>query len=489
MSVDRLLFERILGLDDSWNRSAYANVDKWMTAVRRRGDRRSTKLSYLKWLSSFLRFVNLTPDEDAELGNRLTPPERREHLIRKINEGLTPDGLVLLSGKVLSEKLQAFCDKYNDIGKARTAHLALISLRSFFKHNDFAKLELEDYNWRKNKGPEYVPTKEEVYRIADQCDARGRAIILCAFQNGLRNSAIRALCYGDVKEQLQAANVPVRIHVSLKMRQRIPQACKEDAEYFTFLAKEASQALVEYVEWRTNKLGRIENDAPLFLPYENFAQGRRKENHISEDSLQRMIKRAARRARIREWRHVRFHSLRKSFRSVLDAGYVDGGQMAEDDKEYLMGHRLPGAKEPYHNANVETLAQRYMRLNWAYFPKQAISVEELRKKQVLDMVKVLGFSEDKIKKVEEALAKYENTDEALEEIKKLNLNSDVEKDRKERARARASVTHNRKETRIVRGDDKLVKLLNNGWDLVKELSADKFVMQRNLDASMPHLNL
>jgi integrase len=479
MTGDRLLFERILGLDDSWNRSAYASVDKWITTLRRRGDRRSTKLAYLKWLSTFLRFVNLTADEDNELRSRLTSQERRESLIAKIRVGLTPDGLVQLSGKMISQKAQAFCDRYNEAGKVRTAHLALTYLRSFCKHNGLGKLELEDYNWRKNKGFEYVPNKEEVYRMADQSDARGRAIILCAFQSGLRNSALRALCYGDVKEHLQTAHVPVTIHVNLKMRQRIPQACKEDAEYYTFLGKEASQALMEYVEWRTKKLGEIEDDAPLFLPYESFSQGERKKNHLSEDSLQRMIKRAARRTKIKEWRYLRFHSLRKSFRSVLDAGYVDGGQMAEDDKEYLMGRGLPRAKEPYHNANVETLAQRYMKLDWTYLSKQAASVEQLRKKQVLDMTKVLGFSEDKIKKVEEALAKYENTDEALEEIKKLNLNSHME-DRK--GHVRPGTIHNRKEIRIVRGDDKLVRFLNDGWDIVKELSADKFVMQRNSES-------
>lgn len=346
------------------------------------------------------------------------------------------------------------------MGKARTAHLVLNYLRSFFNHNGVNELNLKDYNWRKSKGPEYVPTKEEVYRIADQCDARGRAIILSAFQSGLRNAALRALRYGDVREQLQTGNIPVRIHVNLRLRQKIPQACKEDAEYFTFLGKEDSEALIEYVEWRTKKQGKIDDDDPLFLPYEDFAQGIRQKGPLSEDSLQRIIKRAAKRARIEDWRYIRFQSLRKSFRSVLDAGYVDGGQMAEDDKEYLMGHTLSGSKEPYRNANVEILAQRYMRLNWAYFPKQAASVEELRKKQVLDMVKILGFSDDKIKKVEEALAKYEHTDEALEEIKKLSLDSHKEKDREER-RPR-NMYSNRKEIRMMRGGDKLVELSNDG---------------------------
>lgn len=481
MGAGGLLFERILRLDSDWSRSEYASVNRWIAAIRRRGDRESTKLSYLKWLSGLLRFLNLTGEEDAELGNRLTPPALREKLIAKIGGGLTPDGLVSLTGRVVSEKVQAFCDKHNEAGKARTAHLALGALRNFFKHNGIDKLELEDYNWRKGRRPEYVPNKEEVYRMADHSDARGRAIILCTFQSGLRNATLRALCYGDVREQLQAGQVPVAVHVSLRMREKVPEACKEDAEYYTFLGKEASEALTEYAEWRTKKLGKMEDYEPLFLPYESFDNGKSPENHLSEDSLQRMIKRAARRARIKDWRYVRFHGLRKSFRSVLDAGYVDGGQMAEDDKEYLMGHRLPGAKAPYHNANVETLAQRYMRLNWSRFQTQVASVEELRKKQVMDMVKVFGFSEDKIKKVEEALAKYDRTDDALDEIKKLNLESRGRDSSRRSERYAADGDGRRDRVKIVRGEQGLVKSLNEGWDLVRELSDEKFVLKRSFD--------
>jgi hypothetical protein len=55
-----------------------------------------------------------------------------------------------------------------------------------------------------------------------------------------------------------------------------------------------------------------------------------------------------------------------------------------------------------------------------FFPSRASS-EELRKKQILDMVRVLGFPEDKIKRVEEALAKHKTVDEAMGEIRRLSL--------------------------------------------------------------------
>jgi len=405
----RLLFEHILDLDNAWNTSIHDSVNTWIKAVKRRGNRYSTKLAYLKWLSYFLRFLNLTEDENNELGRRLTPPERKQELIAKTRKGLTPDELLLLPSDNVADKIQAFCDKYNETGKTRTAHLALNYLRSFFKHNGIEKLKVEDYNWRKNKKTEHVPTKEEVYKIAEHCDARGKAIILCAFQSGLRNSAIRALCHGDIKEQLDTGKVPIRIHVNSKFKERVPQACKENAEHYTFFGKEAAQALKDYIDWRVTKYGKINEDEPLFTPYETFSQPKPRKNTLSEDSLQRLTKRAAKRTRIKDWRNISFHSLHKSFRTVLDAGYVDGGQMAEDDKEYLMGHTHSRLKKLYHNTNADILEQRYMKLKWS--PTSQVT-KETKEEMIKTFAQSLGISEleVKIRKLREEQPELEETD-------------------------------------------------------------------------------
>lgn len=405
----RLLFEHILDLDNAWNTSIHDSVNTWIKAVKRRGNRYSTKLAYLKWLSYFLRFLNLTEDENNELGRRLTPPERKQELIAKTRKGLTPDELLLLPSDNVADKIQAFCDKYNETGKTRTAHLALNYLRSFFKHNGIEKLKVEDYNWRKNKKTEHVPTKEEVYKIAEHCDARGKAIILCAFQSGLRNSAIRALCHGDIKEQLDTGKVPIRIHVNSKFKERVPQACKENAEHYTFFGKEAAQALKDYIDWRVTKYGKINEDEPLFTPYETFSQPKPRKNTLSEDSLQRLTKRAAKRTRIKDWRNISFHSLHKSFRTVLDAGYVDGGQMAEDDKKYLMGHTHSRLKKLYHNTNADILEQRYMKLKWS--PTSQVT-KETKEEMIKTFAQSLGISEleVKIRKLREEQPELEETD-------------------------------------------------------------------------------
>lgn len=465
MSRTRYTFERIIDLDPSWDSSSYVSINNWIRALRRWSDSHSTKLAYFKWMALFLRFINLNSAEDKRLSHRGTPDNLKEEIAAKARGGLNPDQLITLPKAQISEKIQSFCDRYNEAGKARTAHMVLNCLRSFFKSNDISNLKLEDYQWRGNRKPEHAPTKDEVYRIADQCDARGRAMILCAFQSGLRNGTLRALRLKNIREDLECKKVPITIHVTRELKKVIPEACKEDVEYFTFLGKEAAEALGEYLTWRTKKYGDLADDDPLFAPYEAFSSGHGTERHLSEDSPERLIKRAARRARIREWQSVRFHSLRKSFKTVLDAGYANGGQLAELDKEFMMGHRLPSAKEPYHTANVSTLAERYMLLNWSREDKMT---EENKMEAVKAFAKTLGIQAIEIK-VAKIMKENPSTSEyeALGRILREQLGI-----------AKIDVNHKTDPKRVI-CEDELQKYLEGGWDLQTVLPSGKILIKRD----------
>ena len=69
----------------------------------------------------------------------------------------------------------------------------------------------------------------------------------------------------------------------------------------------------------------------------------------------------------------------------------------------------------YDHTKIEDLRNRYKQIE--FFTHRLGSVEDLRKKQVLDTIRLLGFDEGKIKKVEEALTKYKTVDDAMEEIR------------------------------------------------------------------------
>ncbi|MHA1753993.1 MAG: hypothetical protein ACTSYR_00520, partial [Candidatus Odinarchaeia archaeon] len=76
---------------------------------------------------------------------------------------------------------------------------------------------------RYRKVPEYIPTKEEVYRMADAAGSlRNRAITLVLWSSGLRVSTLCALNYGDVAEDLKRGEPPIMIPVYPEMKDRVP---------------------------------------------------------------------------------------------------------------------------------------------------------------------------------------------------------------------------------------------------------------------------
>ena len=431
-------FVEVLRLAPDWNSSSFSSVGKWIRAIRRRGDSRATKQSYFKCLATFVR-----------------------------ETGIDPDKLVSLSLEKAREAIQDFCDRYNNRGKPRTAHIYVNYLRSFMKHNGKKDLELEDYSWRRSKKPERVPTKDEVYRMAEVSDLRDRAIMLCAFQSGLRNATLRALTYDDLRDHIESDREILSIHVAPQLKERVPEACKEDAEYFTFFGKKATEALRLYLAERKRRHGEIEDDEPLFRSHSNVADAVARRQPITEDALQRLVKKAARKAGIKEWRDVRFHSFRKTFRSVLDAGLIGGGQMAEDDKEYLMGHVLPSQKAPYHTANVQVLQERYSKLDWGGEP--SLTMEHARKRAIIDYARLWGVSEEKLREIEKIDLMTTTVEDLMKRLKPLL-------ERKSR-RPQTNGGMPTYETRIVL-EEELVPYLNEGWDIVKELNSGKLVIRR-----------
>ncbi len=323
--------------------SGYRSVQNWLNRLRRRGSRSSTH----SCLSALGRLVKET--------------------------GLDPDALVVLSPEDGARRVQGLCDGLNAKGGWQFARTSGFRLTAFFKANGLEVGKLLDLDYRGMERVEYVPSKDEVYRMADVSGLRDRAIILTLYGSGLRNSTLRALRSGDVKEQFEKDINPLRIHVTGELRRADPDACKEWVEYWTFLTGEPLEALKAYMRNR----GPIRDEEPLFAPEGRNLTPEMRREPVSKSTLLRVVKNAARRAGLREWRAIRVHSLRKTFPSILDSGHHGGGQIAEDDKEYLMGHTLPGQKAPYHTSNVEVLASRYVKHDWDRHPL-ALTKEEVR---------------------------------------------------------------------------------------------------------------
>ena len=75
------------------------------------------------------------------------------------------------------------------------------AMRIFLKAHGFRMGELDpEDSIRAMKRLEYVPAKEEVYKTSSVYGLKWRTVTLRLFQSRLRNSALKALRYGVLKD-------------------------------------------------------------------------------------------------------------------------------------------------------------------------------------------------------------------------------------------------------------------------------------------------
>ena len=384
-------------------------------------------LKVSKWTSQYESVSNFLGHYKRRLGSKRTKDQICDNLMAFCDYAKkNPDELIELDKNSASRLLQRYVDSLADKDYSiRTVNVRLAYLKMFFVTNGFKagkELEVERHHQpaRYRKRPEYVPTSEEIFKMVYSAGSvRNKALVMALYTCGLRNSTIRSVLYQDVKDELQKFDV-VMIPVYPEMKKVDDGACKGNIPYYSFISKETVSVLRSYLNERKVEYGSIMDSEPLFASTStNVARETRRKTTVKRRSLSEIVKRAARKAGIERWKAVYPHCLRKAFESALRNSGMD-----VKDQEFLMGHILPGVQDTYYDkTKTEDLRQRYKRV--IFFPERGIP-EEQRKRQILDTVKLLGYSDDKIKRVEEALAKYKNIDDGLDEIKKLSLKSTEE---------------------------------------------------------------
>ncbi len=335
--VEHHKFLRVKG----WS-SNYRSVNNLLAHLARKSKSEGSKRLYLWHLYKFCRYTDRKPNELIAL--------RRDR----------------------AEKLaQEYADSLSN-ASPRYSNLAVAILKAFFGANGFKRakaLELETYHAppRFRITPEYIPTKSEVYGMADSaCSLQDRAIILTLFSTGLRNSTLRAIRYKDVTDELERDYSNITIPVYPEMKDLEPNACKGGIPYYTFTCDEATQALKLYVMQREDKYGGIEGSELLFCSeYNQIHKDDRKKKPLTSRELQIIVKSAAKRAGISEWEAVHPHCMRKACETVLHSQLIDGGNLDVKTQEFFMGHVLPGSQDPYFDrSKIEHMRNQYSRLKF-----------------------------------------------------------------------------------------------------------------------------
>jgi len=437
---------------EGW-KSGYTSVDRLLRHLIRKTKSEGSRATYLKTLSQFVRFTDLSPEQ-----------------------------LVVLEKEQIEENVQAFCD----LARApRTANRKMEELKTFFKYNGFRTgnkcnliLERHYIGVRERSRPEYIPTEEEIQAILNEAglNLKWRALFYVTYTTGLRSSTLRAVKYGDIRKEVEADVSPLLVRVYPEMKKIIPEACKNKIPYFTFISKDAVDAVKTYVADREIRLGPLEDDQILFCSdNRRIKKEKRPYSPLDMTAPEKMIRKAAKAARIREWRHVTPHCLRKAFERALR-----NSSLNTKDQEFLMGHILPGSQDTYYDfSKVEDLKIKYAGIRFF----RTTEVDKLE--MIKAFAKTLGIAniEIKIQKIREEEPKV--TDEEAvgriikEELGIKPLEMRPAKYRKENSSTDCIDNCKRYESKLV-SEDQLMPYVDGGWDIIKEFRNGKIVIRREL---------
>ena len=302
---------------DGW-RSSYPSVDKSLRYYERKVKSEGTRSNFGGILSAFCKYCNKKPED-----------------------------LVQMSSKEVSSRVQDYVDFLAEKDRSiRYVNMCLGYLKTFFKINGFKgddELDVERHYQpsRYRKREEYIPTPNEIHDMSLAAGSlRNKALVLGLYTSGLRNSSIRALLFKDVKKELANKFDNIKVSVYPEMKKVDTGACKGNIPYYSFISKETTKALREYLVDRKRTQGNIEDDEPLFCAASsNMTIEKKRHTLVLKKSLEALVKNSAKKAGIINWKAVYPHCLRKAFESALRNSGLD-----IKDQEFLMGHILPEFK-------------------------------------------------------------------------------------------------------------------------------------------------
>jgi hypothetical protein len=257
----------------------------------------------------------------------------------------------------------------------------------------------------------------------------------------VREGTLAALQVGDVDFDAYEDVALVKVR---------PEVAKQRIGHVTFITPEAKKVLKQHLDLRKRKKETLQPDSSLFSIKANSIRTR----------WIRLLKKAGKNEKGRTFYKLHFHTLRKFFRTNLELAGV-----SKSFRERLLGHKGEYLDDAYFKPQIQALLNEYRKaVPNVTIMESTAEYEEMRKKQVIDTARLLGFGDERLKRLEEVLARSKNVDEAVEEFKKIREEPD-------------DPPQQNNHVKIVNGDKELIKHLQQGWTLVKELNHDKYLLK------------
>lgn len=226
--------------------------------------------------------------------------------------------------------------------------------------------DIDKINWKKIKrflpsprrfAQDRVPTMEELRRIYELCDLRGKAMLLLFLTSGIRMGALEGICIKHLQPMTQNGR-PVAAKLTVY--------AGESEEYNTFVTLETYELLQEYLSYRRRAGENITPDSPLIRDKFEAESLRKKMKNgdvrIPQKCTTRLISHYFNRLFFqygfrteKKKRHeFSIHGFRKWFKTRAEQ------EMKPINVEILMGHSV-GLSDSYYRPTETQLLEDYLK--------------------------------------------------------------------------------------------------------------------------------
>lgn len=323
-------------------------IQDWLRQVK---VRETTLNNYLMGMRHFTEFTKMTPEQLLDIAED------------------EQDDNVRLRKRFVNIKLPEFRDDLQKREKKLaplTIKAYITGIKSFYKSFDidFKKVELDDNKLlQENKA---IPTINDIREILKTCDPLETALVLCGCCSGMDGNTLCNLKIKDFKGYDKDTGI-----TTLSLRR-----LKTGEDFVTFLTPEASEAVMNYLNFRARTIDTVDKHRAAQLEKQKvrsdegylFVLKRISDEYLKDyDEEKRKIKRPALMKIYRDistkanlntkkgqFNFIRSHNFRKFFDSTMLNNGCDFFHVEE-----FMGHALPGTQKHYFTPNVEELKAYY----------------------------------------------------------------------------------------------------------------------------------
>lgn len=315
---------------------------------------------------------------------------------------------------------------------------------------------------------EEVPTVFQVQDIRSRARPRGRICVGGMAYGGLR---IEVLGHQYLRDGLRLGDLPELDFGTLEFEATPtlvvirPELSKSKHKYRTFFPRETCDDIIVFLQKRVGHGEVLTERSPVISVNPNLNRGNWGHGRDVED------------------RHIRAVTVSRDIRSAMQPNYsyrpyvlrsyfstrlllaVSARALDNNYRIYWMGQK--GSMAARYSSNkaalpddlIEDMRAAYSRSR-RYLLGDAMDEQSMRRRQILDNVRLLGLGEEKLEKLKELLERT-SVDEALEEFQKLRERpSDVS-------------------YKVAENEAEMLELLGEGWTLERDLNEGRFLIKRD----------